>query len=235
VTAIPKACPDGDRHVVLLGRPGSGPTPIGRRLAALLQRPFADAAEQLELAAGSTVSRLAHERGEDHVRRREAQVLTDLLARDAPLVISAPGAVAIGPGDRALLARSAVVLWTRGRDDVRSPPGLRLPGDYGNVADHVVDVEPFHAGGDEPHRAIAHHILQLFVTGDLRGAVRVPDRTRSPWGDCERDLAAHLEDVADLVVDVEPFHAGDDEPERAIARHIARLLARDDAPPTDPA
>ena len=234
MTAIRKACPDGDRHVVLLGRPGTGPTPIGRRLAALLQRPFADAAEQLELAAGSTVSRLGHERGEDHVRRREAQVLTDLLARDAPLVISAPGAVAIGPGDQALLARAAVVLWTRGREDVRSRPGHRLPGDYGDVADHVVDVEPFHAD-DEPERAIARHILQLFVTGDLRGAVRVPDRTRSPGGDCERDLAAHLEDVADLIVDVEPFHAGDDEPERAIARHIARLLARGDAPPTDPA
>jgi shikimate kinase len=42
-------------------------------------------------------------------------------------------------------------------------------------------------------------------------------------------LAAEREplygEVADVTVDVEPFHAGDDKPKRALARHIADLVA----------
>jgi shikimate kinase len=37
--------------------------------------------------------------------------------------------------------------------------------------------------------------------------------------------------VADATVDVESFHAGDDKPKRALARHIAQLVAvRAEAP-----
>jgi hypothetical protein len=31
--------------------------------------------------------------------------------------------------------------------------------------------------------------------------------------------------VADVAVDVEPFHVADDKPKRALARHIAALVA----------
>jgi hypothetical protein len=32
--------------------------------------------------------------------------------------------------------------------------------------------------------------------------------------------------VADVQIDVEPFHVGDDQPTRALARHIAELIGR---------
>jgi shikimate kinase len=38
------------------------------------------------------------------------------------------------------------------------------------------------------------------------------------------ERASLYEDVADAVVDVEPFHTGDDKPKRALARHIAALV-----------
>ena len=233
---------DGDRHVVLLGRGGAGRTRIGRRLARLLQRPFADADEQLELAHGQTLARLAHERGEDDLHRREAAVLADLLAQDVALVILAPGAIEIDSRSHALLARSAVVLWPRGPEDARERLGP-LSDHYEGIADQVVDIDPFHAAEERPERAIARHILQLLVTGELRGLVRVPGRAlaRADGRLCEdspeavslleHDLSAHLEDIADHIVDVDPFHGGDDEPEAAIARHIARLLADDERPP----
>jgi shikimate kinase len=43
------------------------------------------------------------------------------------------------------------------------------------------------------------------------------------------------EQVADVAVDVEPFHAGDEKPKRALARHIAALVAdtAGSAPPAD--
>jgi shikimate kinase len=39
------------------------------------------------------------------------------------------------------------------------------------------------------------------------------------------ERAPLYQQVADVAVDVEPFHAGDDKPKRALARHIATLLA----------
>ena len=49
----------------------------------------------------------------------------------------------------------------------------------------------------------------------------------------EPDPARLYEQVADVTLDVEPFHDLDD-PERAMARHILRLLARADQRPTAP-
>ena len=159
-------------------------------------------------------------------------------------MISATGAIEISPGDREILARSAVVLWTRGREDGPAQPDHRLAGHYEDIADHIVDVEPFHAD-DDPERAIARHILQVLVAGESRGSVRAQSRlSRADGRRCDdvqdaltrldRQLSPHLEAMADHIVDVEPFHA-DDDPGRAIARHIARLLAHDDARPADPA
>jgi shikimate kinase len=268
------------RHVVLIGLPGAGKTSIGRHLAKLLDRPFADADEQLELSAGRTIPRLAREEG-DELSRREARTLADLVGREGPLVIAASGAVEIDRENRALLARSAVVLWIRGSirlltelSDPTHRPRLadghqealvRLDGElsavYAEVADHIVDVEPFHALDDEPRRTIARHVAGLLTTGRLRGAVRVPDEGSPTNGDrhdhhdhdhddhddhddqrrralarIERELAALYAEVADHIVDVEPFHAAaDDQPKRTIARHVAGLLAPDGDDPRPPA
>lgn len=60
------------------------------------------------------------------------------------------------------------------------------------------------------------------------------DTTHRPLldGDPETTLARLLaertplyEEVADVAVDVEPFHVGDEKPKRALARHIATLVA----------
>ena len=48
-----------------------------------------------------------------------------------------------------------------------------------------------------------------------------------PAGALERLLAERrplYERVADIAVDVEPFHQGDEKPKRALARHIAALV-----------
>jgi shikimate kinase len=183
-----------ERHVVLIGLPGAGKTSVGRQLARALERPFADADDQLELSVGCTIPRLFRERGEAEVRRLEGQLLAELLDRDYPLVVSAPGAAEIGDDNRALLAESAVVFWIRGSirlltelsDPTHRPRVVdghedalvRLDGElsalYEEVADRVVDIEPFHAPGGEPKRLIANHIVELLAAGDLPGPVRLP-------------------------------------------------------------
>jgi shikimate kinase len=244
-----------DRHVTLIGLPGAGKTSTGRHLARLLHRPFADADEQLELTAGRTIARLVRERGEDELHRCEDRMLGDLVRREHPLVISAPGAVAISGENRTLLAGSAVVVWLTGSTtfltelgDPTHRPRLaddqhaaltRLDGElsalYADVADHVVDVEPFHSfpAHGEPRRAIARHVV------DLLGLPTTPPPATSPargeilpvLARLERRLSALYDDVADHVVDVEPFHApgaadlAGEEPRRTIARHILNLVA----------
>lgn len=181
-----------DRHVVLVGIMGVGKTTVGRRLAKELQRPFADTDEQIELHAGRTIPEIFRAEGEAAFRRLEVEVVADLLGRDRPLVVAAGGGVVTGAENRALLARNAFVVWMQasaeflaGRTDPTHRPLLAQDPDpaaalerlvaeraarYREVADVVVDVEPFHTGDDKPKRALARHIAAL--VGEREGAVR---------------------------------------------------------------
>jgi shikimate kinase len=175
---------NGGRHVVLVGPMGVGKTTVGRRLARELQRPFADADEQLELRAGRTIPAIFREDGEPAFRRLESEVLADLLGRAHPLVVAAGGGVVTQSENRALLGRGAFVVWLRASAAflaARADPTHR----------------PLLAGEPGPATALE----RLIATRE-----------------------ALYEEVADATVDVEPFHAGDEKPKRALARHIARLV-----------
>ncbi|HET6663924.1 MAG TPA: shikimate kinase [Acidimicrobiales bacterium] len=172
------------RHVVLVGPMGVGKTTVGRRLARELQRPFADADEQLELRTGRTIPAIFRDDGEEAFRRLESEVLADLLGCAHPVVLAAGGGVVMRTENRALLGRRAFVVWLRasaGFLAARADPTHR----------------PLLTGEPDPAAA-----LERLVT------------TRAPL----------YEEVADATVDVEPFHAEDDKPKRALARHVARLV-----------
>lgn len=168
-------------HVVLVGLMGVGKSTVGRRLAKELERPFADADEQVELAAGLAIPALFRRDGEEAFRRIEAAVLADLVSRPYPLVIAGGGGVVARPENRAVLAEGATVVWLRAsaaflarRTDPTHRPLLADDAEgalarllvereplYAAVADLVVDVEPFHQGDDKPKRALARHIAEL--------------------------------------------------------------------------
>jgi shikimate kinase len=179
----PRPAARPDAHVVLVGLMGVGKSTVGRRLAKELERPFADADEQVELRAGRAIPAIFREDGEEAFRRLESEVLADLVGRDAPLVIAAGGGVVSRAQNRATLAGRTTVVW------LRASAGFLA------------------ARTDPTHRPLLAE-------------------------DAERTLSRLLAEreplyaaVADLVVDVEPFHVGDEKPKRALARHIAALLA----------
>ena len=112
-------------------------------------------------------------------------MLADLLARPAPLVLAAGGGVVTSASNRAALAAAdAYVVWLRAsagflaaRTDPTHRPLLagnatgalaRLLAERAplceQVADVVVDVEPFHTGDDKPKRALARHIAALVAS-----------------------------------------------------------------------
>jgi shikimate kinase len=221
-----------DRHVVLIGLPRAGRTGIGRRLAAALERPFADTGELVELGTGRPLARLRRERGESEVRRLAGRQLAGLLGRGSPLVVSAPAAIEIRDEDRAALASSAVVFRLRG--PVGRLGEALAPGQ--DVADRVVDVEPVDLLNGDRDQLVAGHILDLLAAGDLPGPIRFPSPDRRADADSHEaapprsddELAALYQEVADMIVDVEPFHARDD-PAGAIARHIIDQLPQGEA------
>ena len=172
-------------HVVLVGLMGSGNSTIGKRLASRLDRPFVDADEAVEEAAGRSIAEL-FAGGEATFRALEAETLAALLDRPDPVVIAAGGGAVVTDATRARLRDPSVtVVWLDGSPAFLASRTKR-----------------------KPHRP-------LLAEGDARETL-----TR-----LHRERADLYREVADIVVDVEPFHRSDESPKQALAAEVARLVA----------
>ncbi len=106
-----------DRTVALVGLMGAGKTTVGRRLAAALHLPFADADEEIVSAAGRSIEDIFAERGECEFRRGERQVISRLLD-GPPHVLATGGGAFIDPRTRALMKERAISIWLKAPLDV---------------------------------------------------------------------------------------------------------------------
>jgi shikimate kinase len=101
-----------DRTIALVGMMGAGKTTVGRRLARALSLPFKDADEEIEHAAGMSVSELFAAHGEESFRRGEAQVIERLVA-GPPIVLATGGGALTSEKTRALLYAHALTIWLK--------------------------------------------------------------------------------------------------------------------------
>lgn len=99
-----------DRSVVLVGLMGSGKSTIGRRLAQRLGMRFADADDEIERAAGMTISEIFARFGEAHFRDGERRVISRLLA-GRPMVLATGGGAFINEETRALILQDSLCIW----------------------------------------------------------------------------------------------------------------------------
>jgi shikimate kinase len=175
------------RHVVLVGLMGSGKTTVGRRLAARLERDFIDADDAFVEITDRTIADAFAAEGEDGFRALEADVLEELLEHHQPAVIASGGGVVLREDNRRRLRRPEVtVVWLKAgpaflgsrvegkehrpllagdepaRDVLARLDAERAPL-YAEVADIVVDVEPFHRDEEKPKRALAERIEHLVL------------------------------------------------------------------------
>ena len=172
-------------HVVLVGLMGSGKTTVGRRLAARLDREFIDADEALAEITDRTIAEIFEADGEDGFRAIEADVLEELLEHHRPAVIASGGGVVLLAENRhRLQAPEVTVVWldaepaflaTRVEQRAHRPllAGTEPTRDvlarlhaeraplYAEVADIVVNVEPFHRDEEKPKKALAERIEHL--------------------------------------------------------------------------
>ncbi len=101
-----------DRTVALVGLMGAGKTTVGRRLAAALRLPFADADAEIVAAAGRSIEEIFAQHGECEFRRGERQVIARMLD-GPPYVLATGGGAFIDPRTRALMKEKAISVWLK--------------------------------------------------------------------------------------------------------------------------
>jgi shikimate kinase len=96
---------------------GVGKSSIGRRLAARLGIPFADADSEIEKAAGMSIPDIFARHGEADFRSGEARVIARLLD-DGPQVLATGGGAFMNEGTRAAIKAKGVSIWLSAEFDV---------------------------------------------------------------------------------------------------------------------
>jgi shikimate kinase len=105
------------RTVALVGLMGAGKSAIGKRLALKLGLPFVDADDEIERAAGCSISEFFERFGEAEFRAGERRVIARLLA-GPPHVLSTGGGAYMDGETRALMRAQAITVWLRAELDV---------------------------------------------------------------------------------------------------------------------
>jgi shikimate kinase len=100
------------RSIALIGLMGAGKSAIGRRLAARLDLPYADADTEIEAAAGESIEDIFLHHGEASFRDGERKVIARLL-EGGPIVLATGGGAYMNAETRERLAKSAVTVWLR--------------------------------------------------------------------------------------------------------------------------
>jgi shikimate kinase len=100
------------RSIVLIGLMGAGKTAVGRRLANRLELPFTDADNEIETAAGQTVSEIFAEHGEPYFRQGESRVIARLL-QGGPQVLATGGGAYMDARTRANIKARGISIWLK--------------------------------------------------------------------------------------------------------------------------
>ena len=99
-----------DRTIALVGLMGAGKSTVGKRLADRLNRQFYDSDNEIEKAAGLSISDIFTLHGEAEFRRGERRVLERLLS-EPPHVLATGGGAYLNPDTRTLLREHAITIW----------------------------------------------------------------------------------------------------------------------------
>lgn len=89
---------------------GSGKSTVGRRLAQRLGMRFVDADDEIERAAGMTISDIFARFGEAHFRDGERRVIARLLTGNA-VVLATGGGAFMQDETRALILKDSLCIW----------------------------------------------------------------------------------------------------------------------------
>ena len=149
------------QNIALIGMPGCGKSTVGKGLAKIMGRPFADIDVLIETAAGKSIPEIFAEDGELAFRSLETRILGEE-AKKSGIVIATGGGVVTQPDNFDLLRQNSLIIYlkrdlteldTDGRPlsknvGVQTLAGQRLPL-YEAWSDRVIQVDT------EPERTAA--------------------------------------------------------------------------------
>jgi shikimate kinase len=165
----------GRRSIVMIGMMGAGKSSIGKRLAARLGIPFADADAAIEEAAGMSVADIFEAHGEPSFRSGEARVIARLLD-NGPQVLATGGGSFVNRETRARIHDKGVSVWLKADVEVLlrrvkrrdNRPLLRNDDPAATLTALLAAREPFYSEADltvvsreVPHEIIVEEIITL--------------------------------------------------------------------------
>ncbi len=100
------------KTIALIGLMGAGKSSVGRRLADSVGLPFADSDDEIETAAGLSVSDIFSIHGEEEFRRVEQKVI-ERLVHGPQRILATGGGAFMNDTTRGLLKDHALTIWLR--------------------------------------------------------------------------------------------------------------------------
>jgi shikimate kinase len=118
-----------DSNILLVGMMGAGKTTVGKSLASYLNKTFIDSDHEIQKRTGVKISVIFEIEGEAGFRKREAEMLRELLKINN-IVLATGGGVILNKENRELLKQNGTIvyiratvdeLWNRTRHDKSRP------------------------------------------------------------------------------------------------------------------
>jgi shikimate kinase len=174
VTSLKTGAPWRSRPVVLVGLMGVGKSTIGRRLAKKVGWQFIDSDDEIELAAGCSISDIFSIHGEPIFRDLEKRVIARLVS-ETPLVLATGGGAWMQESVRQVIKEKATSVWLRADLDVlidrvskRNHRPLLEKGDKRSIMGKLMDERyPVYAQADlivdsnkGPHERVVDMVLE---------------------------------------------------------------------------
>ena len=97
-------------NIILIGMPGCGKSSVGKALAAVLNRTFLDADEEIVRRAGCSIPEIFAAQGEAGFRRAESAVLADL-GKQSGIVLATGGGCVTRPENYPSLHQNGCIVW----------------------------------------------------------------------------------------------------------------------------
>lgn len=150
----------GQDNIFLVGLMGAGKTTIGKSLANRLEKSFIDSDHEIQKRTGVSIPVIFDIEGETGFRRRESEMLRELVKLEN-IVLATGGGAVLDKGNRDLLRQNGIViylraavsdLWHRTRHD-KNRPLLQTPNPHAVLCELYLQRDPL-------YREIAHIIVE---------------------------------------------------------------------------